>query len=205
MRNLLLSLFFIVFSVGGTLQAASEGESAANPAQAPFDTSTVMPMGNPSLQFNLARPEGWAMFIDPRAHASAHAALMHPATYAQFMQPQWWMQFADPNNMMAWMNPASYATFMNPATYMGWMNPAPYMHFMNPAMYMQWMNPGAYAAYMNPATYMQWMNPAAYALPGTLAAPTAVPFNWFDPNAWTAINPSYAAPASPATPDRKGQ
>lgn len=202
MRNLLLIIFFICFSVGGNAWAASAGGSAPNPAQAPFDASTMMPMGDPNLPFNLARPEGWAMFIDPRAHASAHAALMNPATYAQFMQPQWWMQFANPNNMMAWMNPASYATFMNPATYMGWMTPAPYLHFMNPAMYMQMMNPGAYAAYMNPATYMQWMNPAAYALPTNQLAPNYVPFNWFDPSAWVAPNAPPGAPPSSAPADK---
>jgi hypothetical protein len=54
---------------------------------------------------------------------------------------------------------------------------------MNPALYMQFMNPASYNAYMNPNTYMQWMNPAAYAMPAT--ATSAVPFNFFDPNAWT--------------------
>ena len=136
-----------------------------------------------TTQFNPAHPAGWAAFIDPRTHEQSHTAFMNPGQYAQFMSPQFYMQFADPNNMMAWMNPAAYSTFMNPATYMYWMNPNAYAHMMNPALYMQFMNPTAYNAYMNPNTYMQWMNPAAYAMPAATTT-GAVPFNFFDPNAW---------------------
>jgi len=144
-------------------------------------------------QFNLATPNGWAVFMNP----ATYPAMMNPATYSQFMQPQFWMQFANPNNMMSWMNPGAYSQFMNPMTYMQWMNPASYMAFMNPGTYMQMMNPGAYAAYMNPNTYMQWMNPAAYAIP-TGGAQGGAAFNWFDPDSWTQMMPQPAAPSQDA-------
>lgn len=164
-----------------------------------FDPASWMgaPMGGAQMggvpQFNLATPNGWAVFMNPQTYP----AMMNPATYSQFMQPQFWMQFANPNNMMSWMNPGAYSAFMNPMSYMQWMNPGSYMAFMNPATYMQPMNPGAYAAYMNPNTYMQWMNPAAYAIPAG-GAQGAAAMNWFDPNAWTQMMAPQAAPAQDA-------
>lgn len=201
MRKFIVSLLLAAGLAVGTAVtiAAEEGASAQQPS-APainwFDPSTWMAgiptgavapqAGQPgqAMQFNPANPAGWAMLVDPRTHEQAHMAFMNPAQYAQFMSPQFYMQFADPNNMMAWMNPAAYATFMNPATYMYWMNPGAYAHMMNPGLYMQFMNPAAYTAYMDPNTYMQWMNPAAYTMP-TAASAGALPFNFFDPKAWT--------------------
>ena len=85
----------------------------------PFSWMTMM-SGQPNVQnMNLARPEGWAIFMNP----ATYPALMNPATYAQFMSPDFYMQFANPNNWMAWMNPAAYGVYMNPNTYMQMMNP----------------------------------------------------------------------------------
>ena len=126
---------------------------------------------------NLARPEGWATFMNP----ATYPALMNPGTYAQFMNPAFYMQFAEPQNMMSWMNPASYAAFMNPNTYMQMMNPMAYMQFMNPNTYMQMMNPIAYMQFMNPALYMQWMNPAGYTGAQDDEANANNPFNF---NTW---------------------
>lgn len=200
MRKLIVSLFVAAGLVAATAVSTAAEEGAAAPQQSmpnwfdpstwaagfPTDVTANQAQPGQTLAFNPAHPSGWAMFIDPKTHEQAHMAFMNPAQYAQFMSPQFYMQFADPNNMMAWMNPAAYATFMNPATYMYWMNPGAYMHMMNPAFYMQPMNPAAYNAYMNPNTYMQWMNPAAYAIPAT-ASTGAVPFNFFDPNAWAQV------------------
>ena len=205
MYNRILSALAIlmvsVLSFGNPAQAADpatpQAESKPPEMMNPFNPNSGMQHHGGPMHFNFAHPSGWAVFIDPNTHASAHAALMNPATYSQFMQPQFWMQFANPNNWMAWMNPASYATFFNPATYMGWMRPGPYMHFIDPGMYMQMMNPGAYMALMNPAIYMQWMNPAAYALPPVGAPGT--PFNWFDPNTWKLQSMTQGtAPQAPA-------
>jgi hypothetical protein len=200
MRKLIASLIVAAGLTAGAAVtiAAEEGAQAQQPSVPNFfDPSAWMgaygtaPQGGQAGQtmpFNPANPAGWAMLIDPKTHEQAHMAFMNPAQYAQFMTPQFYMQFADPNNMMAWMNPAAYAAFMNPATYMYWMNPASYMHMMNPAMYMQSMNPASYNAFMNPNLYMQWMNPGAYAMPAT-ASTGAVPFNFFDPNAWAQMVP----------------
>ena len=202
MRKLLASLLVAAGLAAGTAVtvAAEEGTQAQQPTVPNFFdpsawTAWMTPGAAPyaaqqgqTVPFNPANPAGWAMFIDPKTHEQAHMAFTNPAQYAQFMSPQFYMQFADPNNMMAWMNPAAYATFMNPATYMYWMNPAAYTHMMNPAFYMQPMNPAAYNAFMNPNTYMQWMNPGAYAIPAT-ATTGAVPFNFFDPNAWAQMVP----------------
>ena len=189
----LLLMTGIIGSASVAETTPASHEHARTAVVNPFDPTTWMHTNPTTLPFNFAHPAGWAVFIDPRTHASAHAALMNPATYSQFMQPQFWMQFANPNNMMAWMNPASYATFMNPATYLGWMRQEPYMHFIDPSMYMQMFNPGAYATLMNPTIYMQWMNPAAYAIPAGVAQGGVATFNWFDPNTWmrttTAIMP----------------
>jgi hypothetical protein len=204
MRKLIASLIVAAGLTAGAAVtiAAEEGAQAQQPTVPNFfDPSAWMgaygtaPQGaqaGQAMPFNPANPAGWAMFIDPKTHEQAHMAFTNPAQYAQFMTPQFYMQFADPNNMMAWMNPAAYAAFMNPATYMYWMNPAAYTHMMNPAMYMQFMNPAAYNAYMNPNTYMQWMNPGAYAMPATASA-GAVPFNFFDPNAWAQMVPQQPA------------
>ena len=204
MRKLIASLIVAAGLTAGAAVtiAAEEGAQAQQPSVPNFfDPSAWMgtygsaPQGaqtGQAMPFNPANPAGWAVFMDPNTHQQAHMAFMNPAQYAQFMTPQFYMQFADPNNMMAWMNPAAYAAFMNPATYMYWMNPATYTHMMNPAMYMQFMNPAAYNAYMNPNTYMQWMNPGAYAMPATASA-GAVPFNFFDPNAWAQMAPQQPA------------
>ena len=177
MRKLIASLIVAAGLTAGAAVtiAAEEGAQAQQPAVPNFfDPSAWMgaygtaPQGGQTGQampFNPANPAGWAMFIDPKTHEQAH---------------------------MAFMNPAQYAAFMNPATYMYWMNPATYTHMMNPAMYMQFMNPAAYNAYMNPNTYMQWMNPGAYAMPATASA-GAVPFNFFDPNAWAQMVPQQPA------------
>jgi hypothetical protein len=200
MRKLIASLIVAAgLTAGAAVTIAAEEGAQAPQAAVPnfFDPSAWMgaygtaPQGaqaGQAMPFNPANPAGWAVFIDPKTHEQTHMAFTNPAQYAQFMTPQFYMQFADPNNMMAWMNPAAYAAFMNPATYMYWMNPAAYTHMMNPAMYMQFMNPAAYNAYMNPNTYMQWMNPGAYAMPAT-ASTGAVPFNFFDPNAWAQMVP----------------
>ncbi len=135
---------------------------------------------------NLARPEGWTVFMNP----GNYAAFMNPATYGQFMSPQFYMQFANPDNMMAWMNPAAYGQFMNPNAYMQMMNPMAYMQFMNPGTYTQAMNPAAYNTFMNPNTYMQWANPASYTVAGQ---GTTAGLNWFDPSVWMQI-PSQSQP-----------
>ncbi len=213
MRKLIASLIVVAgLSAGAALSFAAEDGAKAQPPAAPnyFDpsawTAWMTPGAAPhgaqpaqTLPFNPAHPAGWAALIDPKTHEQAHMAFMNPAQYAQFMTPQFYMQFADPNNMMAWMNPAAYAAFMNPATYMYWMNPAAYTHAMNPAPYMQFMNPAAYNVYMNPNTYTQWMNPAAYAMPASATA-GAMPFNFFDPNAW-----AQAMPQAPAGEQAKEQ
>jgi len=143
----------------------------------PMSWMAMMSGQSGASNMNLARPEGWAIFMNP----GTYPALMDPATYGQFMNPGFYMQFANPGNLMSWMNPASYGAFMNPATYMQMMNPMAYMQFMNPNTYMQWMNPGNYNAFMNPNTYMQWMNPASYAIADQ---DSSASFNWFDPSAW---------------------
>jgi hypothetical protein len=149
-------------------------------------------------KFNLARPSGWSVFMNP----ATYPQLMNPATYTQFMQPQFWMQFADPNNMMSWMNPMEYMAYMNPMTYMNMMNPMAYMGFMNPATYMAPMNPASYVGFINPATYMSWLNPGSYTIPGITApvgaATGATGFNFFDPATWTQMMTAPAAPAQTA-------
>lgn len=179
-------LFALSLGTASAYEATAPATGTANPAEManPFAWMGMMNTQPSAQGMNLARPEGYTVFMNPMNYPQ----FMNPATYGQFMTPQFYMQFADPNNMMAWMNPAAYAAFMNPATYMYWMNPAAYTHMMNPAMYMQAMNPAAYNAYMNPNTYMQWMNPGAYAMPAT-ASTGAVPFNFFDPNAWAQMVP----------------
>ncbi|GAB4344847.1 MAG: hypothetical protein Kow006_01300 [Gammaproteobacteria bacterium] len=196
----LLATLFTGFT--SPLHAAEGDAQKSAPGQQssvvnPFDPNSWMQHHYGPMRFNFAHPAGWAVFVDPKTHAAAHAALMNPATYAQFMQPQFWMQFANPNNWMAWMNPASYATFLNPATYLGWMRPEPYMHFIDPGMYLQMMNPAAYMALMNPAIYMQWMNPAAYSIPTGGNTQGAATFNWFDPNTWAQMMTPPAAPQAP--------
>jgi len=178
-----------------TLSLTTSGayaNSAADTSSNPPSTEAVNPMAwmgtmnTPAAgphQLNLARPEGYAAFMNPMNYGQ----FMNPATYAQFMSPQFYMQFADPNNMAAWMNPASYQAYMNPNSYMQMMNPAGYMQFMNPALYMQMMNPASYQAYMNPNTYTQWMNPAVYTTAGSNVAGynnAGAGFNWFDPSVW---------------------
>jgi len=164
-------------------------QSTTQPAEM-LNPMAFMGMTNPAAanaqQMNLARPEGYQVFMNPMNYGQ----FMNPATYGQFMSPQFYMQFADPNNMMAWMNPNAYSAYMNPASYMQMMNPMAYMQFMNPGVYMQGMNPASYQAFMNPNTYMQWMNPASYNMAGGSTAGYTVPnagFNWFDPNAWTGM------------------
>ena len=150
------------------------------------------------VKFNLAHPEGWAVFMNP----ATYAAMMNPATYGQFLNPQFYMQFANPNNWLAWMNPAAYGAWMNPATYTQLMNPAAYMAFMNPVTYMQWMNPANYMAFMNPMTYLQWMNPAAYTI-GDVAGTsggTGGTINWFDPSTWSNLTPTQPQPQAQPQP-----
>ncbi len=187
--------------MGGQAYAAdAPATGTANPTEMmnPFAWMGVM-NSQPNVQrMNLARPEGYTVFMNPMNYPQ----FMNPATYGQFMTPQFYMQFADPNNMMAWMNPAAYSAYMNPSTYMNMMNPMAYMQFMNPGIYMQPMNPANYGVFMDPNTYMAWMNPNAY-VPGA-ASTASMPyggtsFNWFDPNAWTGMmtpqQPQQQAPA----------
>jgi len=187
-------LLAVLLTIGTGLNAyaaetTQQSQPAANQVVNPMEWMNMMPMmGNQQNvnSMNLARPEGWSVFMNPMNYP----AMMNPATYGQFMNPQFYMQFADPNNMMAWMNPAAYGQFMNPSSYMQMMNPMAYMQFMNPGVYMQGMNPASYNTFMDPNTYMQWMNPASY----TVAAQgTTTAFNWFDPNAWMQMAPQQPA------------
>ena len=159
-----------------------------------FDPSTWMNMGGvPGMgmggpvQFNLAHPAGWSVFMNPATYAS----MMNPATYGQFMTPQFYMQFLNPNNWLSWLNPAAYGPWLNPATYLQPLNPAAYMPYLNPMTYLNWLNPGNYMAFINPATYLQWLNPAAYTIPST--TPGGVGFNIFDPSTWTSATPGQPA------------
>ncbi len=180
-NKVLIAMMFIAATATGSVFATeTEQQAPATNTVNPMDWMKMMPMMGKQQNvnaMNLARPEGWTVFMNP----NNYAAFMNPATFGQFMNPQFYMQFADPNNMMAWMNPAAYGEFMNPNAYMQMMNPMAYMQFMNPNTYMQPMNPASYNAFMNPNTYMQWMNPASYT---TAAKGSTTAFNWFDPNAW---------------------
>ncbi len=186
-------LLAVLLTIGTALnvnatETTNQAQAPAANTVNPMDWMKMMPMtGNQQnvSTLNLARPEGWTVFMNPNNYAS----FMNPATYSQFMSPQFYMQFADPNNMMAWMNPSAYGEFMNPNAYMQMMNPMAYMQFMNPNTYMQVMNPASYNSFMNPNTYMQWMNPTAYT---ASAQGTTTAFNWFDPNAWMQIAPQQA-------------
>ena len=185
----------IAFLLAGSNAYASSTDTANDSSQAGQASAPMawMGMGHPpatgTQQLNLARPEGYGVFMNPMNYGQ----FMNPATYAQFMSPAFYMQFADPNNLMAWMNPNAYAAYMNPMMYSQMMNPMAYMQFANPAMYMQMMNPASYQAYMNPNTYMQWMNPAVYSNAGAYGGNSAG-FNWFDPNAWGRAMPQQQQP-----------
>lgn len=205
-KQTLVSALLAIGLAAGAVSANNATDTTSNPQAA--TVANPMPWmgmmntpGASAQQLNLARPEGYAVFMNPMNYGQ----FMNPATYAQFMSPQFYMQFADPNNMMAWMNPASYQAYMNPMAYSQMMNPAGYMQFMNPGVYTQMMNPGAYQTYMNPNTYMQWMNPAVYTTAGSNVAAYsngATGFNWFDPNAWNGMMmPQQAQPQAEVQPE----
>lgn len=196
LNKILIALMFISATTMGSVSAVETDKQTEAPGANtinPMDWMKMMPMmGNQQnvSAMNLARPEGWTVFMNP----NNFAAFMNPATYGQFMSPQFYMQFADPNNMMAWMNPAAYGEMMNPNTYMQMMNPMAYMQFMNPNTYMQPMNPASYSTFMDPNTYMQWMNPASYT---TAAKGTTAAFNWFDPKVWMQMPSQQPEPQAP--------
>jgi len=164
---------------------------AANDVKQTEEAVTTAPPA--ALPFNPARPDGWAVLMNPVNFGQ----FVNPATYAQFMQPGFYMQFADPANAMAWANPVAYQQFMNPASYMQMANPAAYMQFANPALYAPAMNPASYAAFMNPQVYAQWFNPASYQLASATQGQGGTVFNPFDPMAWTNAMGGQQVPAAP--------
>ena len=182
---------------------AAKAETAMAKYSNPFDMSTwfsgdafkdagghVKP--GHTEKANVADPDFWMKWADPKSHTKMHMAFSNPATYGQMMNPSFYMAMMNPATWMKWMNPASYATVMNPATYAYWMQPGAYMHAMNPANYMQAMDPKAYTKMMSDAKVEQWMNPAAYTVGETSNSTAAVP-NFFNPMAWMGM---FAAPGS---------
>lgn len=152
-----------VFDPNTWMQAyQGSGTTGTTGAFNPLDMSSWMNMGGAAVpgqgvpvQFNLANPAGWAVFMNP----ATYPAMMNPATYAQFMSPQWYMQFANPNNWMAWMNPAAYGPWMNPMTYMQWMNPAAYAipggSTAGATTGYNWFDPSAWMGAMTPQPQQQ--------------------------------------------------
>lgn len=155
-----------------TSASQADGETAAEPAQAPaagfnffdpaywsgaFAAQAQQPAISGEMTFNAAQPTAWMRWTDPKAHQQMHMTFANPATYMQFMRPDFYMEFTKPENMAAWMNPASYQAMMNPQTMNYWMQPASYMHAVDPAMYQQAMNPANYRVYMDPNTYSSLM------------------------------------------------
>jgi hypothetical protein len=154
-----------------------------------------------TMNINPMHPSTMMMFMRPQTHSQVHMAMLNPAQYAHFMQPQMMMQMMNPNTFMAWMNPNVFASMMTPEVMNHMMNPASAMHIANPQMYMQMMNPNAYAQFMNPAMYMQMMNPANMGTKVAVAPtqPSALPGNWYDPNAWTKM----FQPQAPGAADKE--
>ena len=179
----------LIIALIGMLGAAGTTYAVNDATQTDSQTAAVKPA---VLAFNPARPDGWAVLMNP----AAYGQFVNPATYAQFMQPGFYMQFADPATMTQWANPAAYQAFMNPAAYMQMANPGAYMQFANPTLYAPAMNPASYAAFMNPATYAQWFNPASYQLAAaTQGQGSGAVFSPFDPMAWAAAMGYQTSPA----------
>ncbi|MCG6871005.1 MAG: hypothetical protein LJE84_01845 [Gammaproteobacteria bacterium] len=158
-----------VLALGGVL-ASTEGPHTGHGLHSdasieltnPASWFANAPQPGSTMVFNPARPEGWAVIVDPNSHTAWHMAFTNPANYAQFLKPDFFLEFLKPENLMAWMNPASYAVFMDPNTWLYWMTPQAYVHALNPANYLQPFQLDNYAAFIDTGTYAGWSQAATY-------------------------------------------
>ena len=95
-KALIIALLAMLGSVGATYAVNDGATVEAEPV-------TTAPAG----AFNPARPDGWAVLMNPMNHGQ----FVNPATYVQFTQPDFYMQWADPAVVSQWVNPVAYQQF----------------------------------------------------------------------------------------------